>query len=162
MTDPSGGRPETQPNKPRPFAAILVGGLIVAVIDLTYAIVAYSPKAPIRIPQSVAAGVLGRAASFAGGWRSAALGVVLHFTIAMIWATVYFAASRRLPILVRRAVPCGLAYGAFVFLFMRLVVLPLSAIGPTHMRPVPMIAEFVEHWFGVGLPIALSVRRFSG
>jgi len=25
-----------------------------------------------------------------------------------------------------------------------------------------MVAEFVEHWFGVGLPIALSVRRLSG
>ena len=160
-SDEPTGRPDAGPRKPHPLAAILVGGLVAGVIDLTYAIVVYSPKAPIRIPQSVAAGILGRATSFASGWRSAALGVVLHFTIAMIWATIYFVASRRLPNLIRRPVPCGLAYGAFVFLFMRLVVLPLSAIGPTHMRPVPMVAEFVEHWLGVGLPIALSVRRYS-
>jgi uncharacterized membrane protein YagU involved in acid resistance len=161
MPDPLGSRQETGARRPRPLKTILAGGLVAGVIDLTYAILVYSPRAPIRIPQSVAAGVLGRATSFASGWRSAVLGVVLHFTIATIWATIYFVASRRLPILIRRAVPCGLAYGAFVFLCMRLVVLPLSAIGPTHMRPVPMIAEFVEHWFGVGLPIALSVRRFS-
>jgi hypothetical protein len=40
--------------KPRPFPAIIVGGLIVGVLDLTYAILVYSPKEPILIPQTIA------------------------------------------------------------------------------------------------------------
>jgi hypothetical protein len=142
--------------KSRPFPAIVVGGLIVGVLDLTYAILVYSPHHPILVPQAIACGVLG-AKSFEGGAASAALGVVLHFTIALGAATVYFFASRWLKFLVERAVLCGLIYGGLVFFFMHLVVLPLSAAHPGPMRPL----EFVWHWFGVGLPIALSVRHYS-
>jgi hypothetical protein len=144
------------PARSRPFPAIVVGGLIVGVLDLTYAILVYSPHRPIRIPQAIASGVLG-AKSFSDDAASAALGVVLHFTIALGAATVYFVASRWLKFLVERAVLCGLVYGALVFLFMHLVVLPLSAAHPGPMR----VAEFVWHWVGVGLPISLSVRHYS-
>jgi hypothetical protein len=48
-----------------------------------------------------------------------------------------------------------------VYLFMPIVVLPLSA-APKGTTPFGYMAfEFVEHWFCVGLPIALSVRRYS-
>jgi uncharacterized membrane protein YagU involved in acid resistance len=146
---------------PRPAPAILVGGLIAGVLDLAYAIAVYSPRAPIRIPQTIASGLLGPRA-YAGGARTAALGVVLHFVIALGAAAVYYLASRKLEVLVRRAVACGLVYGALVYLFMHLVVLPLSAVPKHHMPFVYMAVELVEHWFFVGLPIALSVRRYSG
>ena len=44
---------------PRPFYAILVGGMIVGAIDLIYAIAVYSPQRPIRVPQTIASGLLG-------------------------------------------------------------------------------------------------------
>jgi hypothetical protein len=146
---------------PRPAPAILAGGLIAGVLDLAYAIAVYSPRAPIRIPQTIASGLLGPRA-YAGGARTAALGVVLHLVIALGAAAVYYLASRKFDVLVRRAVACGLVYGALVYLFMHLVVLPLSAVPKHHMPFVYMAAELVEHWFFVGLPIALSVRRYSG
>lgn len=145
----------------RPFPAIVVGGVIVGLLDLTYAIVVYSPKRPILIPQAIASGVLGRA-SFSDGARSAVLGVILHFVIALGAATTYYLASRKLRVLVERPVVCGMIFGACVYLFMHYVVLPLSAAGPSHMSFALKSAEFVEHWFCVGLPIALSVRRFGG
>src|SRR5229473_8116246 len=58
---------------PRPFAAIVVGGLIVGVLDLTYAILVYSPQKPILIPQTIASGVLGMKSN-SGGVQAAALG----------------------------------------------------------------------------------------
>jgi uncharacterized membrane protein YagU involved in acid resistance len=145
---------------PRPFAAIIVGGLIVGVLDLIYAILVYSPKQPILIPQTIASGVLG-AGSYNEGWRSAALGIVLHFVIALGAATVYYLASRRLTFLVQQAVLFGFIYGALVYLFMHLIVLPLSAVPPGNMPFIYKAFEFVEHWFCVGLPIALSVRHYS-
>lgn len=147
-------------DRPQPVPAILVGGLIVGVLDLAYAILVYSPKNPIRVPQAVASGVLG-VNSFQMGKHSAALGVVLHFIIALGAATVYYLASRKMPFLVSRAVLCGLVYGAMVYGFMHLVVLPLSAAPKGHGPLIYKVVEFVEHWFFVGLPIALSVRHYS-
>ena len=144
----------------RPFPAILVGSLIVGVLDLAYAIAVYSPREPIAIPQTIASGVLGLK-SFSGGAYTAALGVVLHFVIALGAATVYYLASRKLTFLVSRAVLCGLIYGALVYLFMHIVVLPLSAVPKGEMPFAYRAFEFVEHWFFVGLPIALSVRHYS-
>jgi hypothetical protein len=146
--------------QPRPLAAIVVGGLIVGALDLLYAIVVYSPHHPIRVPQTIATGVLG-VRSYSGGSQTAALGVLLHFVIALGAATVYYLASRKLPILVHRAVLCGLLYGACVYFFMHLVILPLSAAPTGHAPMVYKVTEFVEHWFFVGLPIALSVRHYS-
>lgn len=145
---------------PRPFPAIMVGGLIVGVLDLIYAIVVYSPQKPILIPQTIASGLLGMK-SYSGGAETAVLGVVLHFVIALGVATVYYAASRRFEILVHQAVLVGLIYGALVYLFMHLVVLPVSAAPKGHMPFIYQACEFVEHWFCVGLPIALSVRHYS-
>jgi uncharacterized membrane protein YagU involved in acid resistance len=99
--------------------------------------------------------------SYSGGVQTAVLGVILHFVIALDAATVYYLASRKLTFLLNRAVNCGLIYGALVYLFMNIVVLPLSATpkGPTHF--VYQAFEFVWRCFGVGLPLALSVRHYS-
>jgi|HubBroStandDraft_5_1064220.scaffolds.fasta_scaffold320564_1 hypothetical protein len=146
--------------RPRPFLAIFVGGLAVGALDLVYAIAVYSPEKPILVPQFIASGVLGPAA-LSGGSQTAILGVALHFVIAFGAASIYYLASRKLTIMVRRAYLCGLIYGALVYGFMHMVVVPLSATpkGPTHL--VYQSFEFIEHCLCVGLPIALSVRRYT-
>jgi hypothetical protein len=156
----SGSVPAASPRTPRPFPAIVLGGFIVGVLDLAYAIIVYSPHRPILVPQTIASGVLGMK-SYGGGMPTAALGIFLHFVIALGAATVYYLASRKLPFLVRRAVIGGLTFGALVYFFMHFVVLPLSAVPPGHTRLVYQAFEFVEHWFCVGLPISLSVRHYS-
>ena len=146
--------------RPKALPAIFVGGLIVGTVDLLYAIIVYSPRHPILVPQTIASGVFGPK-SYQGGMQTAVLGVVLQFVIALGAATVYYLASRKLTFLVSRAVLCGLLYGALVYLFMHIVVVPLSAAPAGHMPFVYKAFEFVEHWFCVGLPIALSVRHYS-
>jgi len=44
---------------------------------------------------------------------------------------------------------------------MHIVVLPLSATPKVDMPLRYKVAEFVEHWFCVGLPISLSMRHYS-
>jgi len=111
---------------------------------------------PVRILQSVASGLLG-AAAYEGGAGTAALGAVLHFFIATVAAAVYYTASRKIPFLARSPVPSGLLYGIAVYLFMNLVVLPLSAVPK---RPfVPSLAMIVIHMLCVGLPIAVVLRQ---
>jgi hypothetical protein len=145
--------------------AILRGGLIAGAIDITYACVfSYARRGtpPSLILQSVASGLLGNAA-FQGGTPAAALGLLLHFIIALIWASVYYAASRRLRVLARVPYACGVVYGLLIFAAMNYAVIPLSAA--PFGAPPPWSPAFntgiLVHMLGIGLPIALATRRFS-
>lgn len=146
----------------RPFAAILLGGLLAGIGDITQAFVFFGflGATPYRILQGIAGGIFGARAQQMG-WRSAALGLVLHFTIATAAAAVYWLASRRLRVLVKRPLVCGLLFGELVFLFMYCVVLPLSARGPAHFGWATYVTGPIGHPLLVGLPIAFSVRRYS-
>jgi len=111
--------------------------------------------------QSVAGGLLGRAAA-EGGLATAALGAVLHFFIALVWAAVFWLASRKLRVLVRHPVVCGLLYGAAVYFFMYFVVLPLSAVYFKPSRELSSILlNSAGHMLLVGLPIALAASKFT-
>jgi hypothetical protein len=145
------------------FAAIFWGGLLAGILDITQAFIGFGllGAKPFRILQHIAGGVFG-ARSMQMGWTSAALGLVFHFTIAFTAPAVYYLASRMVGVMVEHAVLCGLLYGEIVFLFMYFVVLPLSALGPAHFSTPTYITGPIGHPFLVGLPIALSVRRFAG
>ena len=137
--------------------SIVVGGLTAGVLDLTQACILFGWK----IPFAIAAGLLGRQA-FHGGPAIWALGVFLHFFIALSVAAIYYAASRRLPFLKEHPLVCGLFYGGAVEEVMNLVVLPLSALharGPYRLHD--LILGLVVHMVVIGLPISYSVRRFS-
>jgi hypothetical protein len=139
--------------------ALLYGTLAVGVLDGADAAVFFGLRgvSPVRVFQAIASGVLGRPA-FAGGLGTAALGVTLHFFIAFAIVATYLAASRRIPILVRRPIACGILYGIGVYLMMNLVVVPLSAAA-TGLPSWPVILNGVLiHMFGVGLPSSLFAR----
>ena len=110
--------------------------------------------------QSIASGLLG-ADSYKGGLRTAALGALVHFTIAFVAAAAYYVASRRLKLLIQRAIVCGLFYGIAAYLFMYLIVLPLTFHGSFVHSLDAVATGLVIHMLCVGLPIALAVRRFS-
>ncbi len=143
----------------RALPAILWGGLIGGTLDILYASVMsiLSGGTPERMLKGIAAGLLGRNA-LSGGLEIAALGLALHFVIALGAGTTYYLASRRLTFLVTYAPPCGLLFGAVVYLVMNRVVLPLSALG---VSPQLRLRELLAVMFFVGLPIAISVRRYS-
>jgi len=161
-SSPSSVGPASAGLPARPLAAIFWGGLLAGIFDITQAFVGFGllGAKPFRILQHIAGGVFG-ARSMQMGWTSAALGLVFHFTIAFTAAAVYFLASRVLRVMVEHAIVCGLIYGELVFLFMYFAVLPLTPLGPAHFNTATYITGPIGHTFLVGLPIALSVRRFA-
>ena len=146
----------------RALSSILLGGLVGGAFDITYAIVfSYLRRAvpPSRVLQSVASGLLGPAA-YDGGAPTAALGLGLHFFIALVAAAVYVFASQYLPVLVRRPILAGAVYGIGIYVVMNWVVLPLSRIGPKPAPPFVVLATgLLVHMFLIGVPIALAARR---
>lgn len=147
--------------RPRAFDTILYGGLVIGILDGLFALIFYGwilGVQPVRIFQSVASGLLGKAAS-EGGVKTFLLGILLHFIVATCIAAVYYVASLKLPVLITHPVVCGLIYGLIAYLVMNYVVIPLSAIG---LRPFSLhtfLPAFIAHAFLVGLPIALLARR---
>ncbi len=142
-------------------SAILIGGAIAGACDITYAIVfsAFRGVSAMRLLQSVASGLLG-AQAFNGGLTTAALGLVLHFFIALLAATLFYLAARAIPLLTHRAFLFGILYGLAIYAFMNLLVLPLSAF-PRKVT-FPLLATstgLFVHMFFIGLPISLAVRR---
>jgi len=145
-----------------PAKAIAFGALTVGTLDILDAFIYFyirSGARPMRILQGIAAGLLGRTAAIQGGVKTAALGLALHFLIATCIVTVYFLASRVIPVLRRRTLICGVIYGPMVWAFMNYVVIPHSATGGggTPVTPV-LINGLLIHIFGVGLPSALFAR----
>ena len=147
---------------PRALDTILYGGLVVGILDGLFALVFYwliLGVQPLRIFQSVASGLLGRA-SYEGGTQTFLLGLLLHFVAATGIAAVYYVASLKLPVLIRHAVAAGLIYGLIAYLVMNYVVIPLSAIGSRPSPPLSVfLPAFIAHAFLVGLPVALLARR---
>jgi hypothetical protein len=141
--------------------AILVGGTIAGILDITYAIVfsAFRGVAPIRVLHSVASGLLGANAA-KGGVPTAVLGLCLHFMNAFIIAAIYYFASRRIEVLRTRPVIMGILYGFGVYWVMNLVVLPLSAYPrKVTFPPLVLATGLFVHMVFIGLPIALATRR---
>lgn len=145
---------------------ILTAGIVAGALDILYACILWGLRgvSPIRIGQSIAAGLMGREAAVAGGFPTGMLGLSLHFVMAIIMAAVYYGAATKLPILWKRATVLGPLYGLALYGAMNYVVIPLSAIGPGKGGAGPTyiwVTGILVHMFLVGLPIALFTRRAS-
>jgi hypothetical protein len=142
---------------------VVAGGLVAGALDITYACVYWAIKAAVparRIFQSVAAGVLGREASVQGGNATAALGLALHFFIALTMAAVYFLVARRWPLLWRRAWLLGAIYGLWLYIAMTYIVVPLSRAGGGggSNDPLWVTLSVIVHVVFIGVPCALGAR----
>jgi hypothetical protein len=140
--------------------AILVGGGVAGLLDITYACINVGLRgvSPERLLQFVASGLLGSAA-FDGGLATAALGLALHFAMALVMAAVFTLASLALPTLRLRPILWGLAYGAGIFFVMNFIVVPLSAVPQSGSPSLVLRAvELVSNMLLVGLPISFSAR----
>ena len=141
---------------------ILWIGLIAGTLDITDNLIfnQFRGISPIRVFQYIASGLIGMK-SFQLGLASVALGVLIHYTIALFWTGVFYTASRKFSILVRRPVICGLLYGVVVYLVMNFVILPLSRVPP---RPAAVtlpsrINAVLALLLFIGLTISLLTRR---
>lgn len=140
---------------------VLAGGLVAGTLDIIYACGFWWLKSgvpPVRILQSIAAGLLGKA-SFAGGAPTAALGFVLHYFIATSMSVVYYLVSRTWLALRHRPWLYGAAYGTLLYVVMNYVVVPLSAARPSPTDPLWVGCSIAVHILLIGIPIALFARR---
>ena len=136
---------------------IFAGGAVAGLLDMTSAYVTFGRYMPIGI----AGGLVGKAGLHVSVGLYI-LGLAIHYLIAFSGAAAYCLASRKLPFLRPHFFVCGIFYGIGFFLFMQLVVLPLSAyhaMGPYTYRGLAQ--GLLAHIFLIGLPISISLRILS-
>lgn len=135
------------------------GGLTAGTIDIGAAALIYSAS-PLLILQAIASGVLGRAA-FQGGTRTQLLGLALQWAMSCVIAAVYVAATRLMPVLLRRWVLAGIGFGTVVFGVMNYIVVPLSAAGPHTRFGLQLFVENLLAMWLFGLLVAVFARPSS-
>ncbi len=140
-------------------AWLVAGTLDIAAASIYYPVV-YHFKL-ILLYQNIASGVLGPVA-FNGGIGTAALGLALHYLIALIWTSFFFVLFPRLSIMSKNLSLTAISYGVLVSFVMTFVVLPLSRV---HHSGQPVnIARFaidtVILMFTIGAPLSLIIGRY--
>jgi uncharacterized membrane protein YagU involved in acid resistance len=144
------------------FVAISAAALLSGILDLsaTSTVMKAQGISLERLLQTIASGAIGKS-SFEGGRKTAVTGLFLHFLIAFIAATIYYQASRKLPLLLDHPFFSGALYGIAVHLVMSRIVLPLSAVPKREFSAKAFLLQLVIHICFVGLPIALTVSHLS-
>jgi hypothetical protein len=151
--------------------AILTAWLLCGVLDITAACLQFwiqTGRAPADVLRGVASALWGAAAMKAGPGM-AAIGLAMHFTVALTATLVFYGLSRRSAFL--RHAPLwivGPLYGVVVFCAMNYATLPaLSWLRSFYLHTPPRWPGSMSwpqlgiHMLCVGVPIVWGVRRAS-
>jgi uncharacterized membrane protein YagU involved in acid resistance len=146
-----------------PSSRLLRAGLLTGVVDGLFATVQslIAGSTVTRLWQGVASVLLGKSA-FAGGTRTALIGVLMHFAVAFAWSAVFLllvsrsASLRRVLASRGGIIKVALVYGPLIWVVMSCAVIPLL----THRPPNITLRWWVQllgHFPFVGLPIVASI-----
>lgn len=152
-----------RPARAGAYRTILWIGLVAGTLDIAENLILnlFRQITPTMVFQYIASGLLGMRA-FQAGWASVALGVGLHYFIALTWTVVFYLASRTLTVMLRRPVVSGLVYGGIAYGFINWVVLPWSGV-PHAAKPMSVasrISGVLALLFCIGLTISLLTRKY--
>jgi hypothetical protein len=137
----------------------VLGGIVAGTVDVGAACLIN--QRPISfILHSIAGGLLANR-SFQGGAATAWLGLALQELMGILIAVIFVVAISLAPVLRRRWLLGGLAYGVVIFFVMNYVVVPLSA---WHVIPHFTPAKFLANLLAMllfGVIVAYFVRSTS-
>ncbi|HEY9045409.1 MAG TPA: DUF1440 domain-containing protein [Ohtaekwangia sp.] len=150
------------PNSRGALQTVILMGLLVGTLDITSAFISYyissggkNPMAVLRFIATAAFGKEGLPDNAMLVW-----GLVFHYIIAFSWTILFFIIYPILPFLQKNRIVTGILYGAVIWLFMNLVVLPLSKLPSLPFRPLQASIGMSILIVAIGLPLAFITHRF--
>jgi uncharacterized membrane protein YagU involved in acid resistance len=149
------------------FPSALIAGLIAGTLDITAACIqAYlkNDTTPTQVLKYVASGAVDPK-TFSNDTILAAVGLIVHFIIAISFTFFFFFLAKQIPALVRYPIPVGILYGVFVWATMRFIILPyVSRINPKPIagneavKNAAIAAGILV--VCIGIPVALLARKY--
>ncbi len=140
------------------FRKILALGLITGTLDALAALIINYKINPVLIFRFIASGVFGRAA-FAGAEEMVVAGILFHYLIAYLFTAAFYLLYPFSFSLLKNKYIVAIVYGGLAWLIMNLVVVPLSMIGPHHIRVMSIITGVCALIICVGLPVVLVADK---
>ena len=137
---------------------IALATLVAGTLDILFAMILtliFGREIPAML-RTVASGPFPTATDM--GTSGAILGLVVHFALMAIMATVFVAAARHKPDLTAQPIKWGVIYGLVTYVVMNLIVVPLR-FGNWPPKPLSVATQLFAHIVLVGLPIALITAR---
>lgn len=94
------------------------------------------------------------------GSSGAILGLLVHFALMAVMATVFMILVRARPRLLETPYRTGLAYGLITYFVMNWAVVPLRFHTPLPPKPLSIATQLFAHIVLVGIPMALIAARY--
>jgi hypothetical protein len=140
---------------------ILLATLVCGTLDILAAVLLSTifGRGPMAMLRGVASGPFPGASQWGSG--GSVLGLIVHFTLMAIMATVYMVAAGRYPGLRAKPIQWGVIYGLVTYVAMNLIVLPLR-FGNFPPSPRAIATQLFCHIVLVGIPMALIAARHLG
>lgn len=145
---------------PFSFKQVLLIALVAGTLDGLAAVIFLGKMNFTGVFQYISSAIIGPEA-FAGGIKTALIGLVLHYFIAFSFTLVFTIASTKTPILRKNVILSGILYGIVVWTIMTLLIVPLTKIPAAPFNYERAILNVVILIFCIGLPISyLTARKF--
>ena len=149
------------------FTSALTAGLVAGTLDITAACIQAYLKTgtiPSQVLKYVASGAVDPK-TFSNDTMLAAVGLLVHFIIAISFTFFFFFLAKQIPALVKYPIPIGILYGVFVWGTMRFIILkyisrlnPKPIIGQEAIKNAIIAAAIIV--VCVGIPVVLFARKY--
>jgi hypothetical protein len=134
--------------------------LVSGTLDILFAMiltVAFGRHIPDML-RFVASGPFPTATEMGGG--GAMLGLVVHFALMAIMATIFVLLVRARPVLLDTPWRTALAWGVITYFAMNWLVVPLRFHSPLPPKMLSIVTQAFAHLVLVALPMAFIARRY--
>jgi hypothetical protein len=143
--------------------AIILTGLLAGTCDITAACTQFyikTGKSPILVGQYIASAVFGKETAYSGDLSMIIVGFLFHYMVAFGWTILFFFAYPRISFLRGNKIVVGIAYGAFVWVMMSQVVVPMTMIGRGPFNFSNAAQAMAILMAAIGIPISLMANRY--
>ncbi|MBN9296036.1 MAG: hypothetical protein J0I41_03445 [Filimonas sp.] len=142
---------------------ILTTTLIAGTLDLVSVWLIYGPikqKTDMgKILKGIAGGAFGKSA-YGGGSDMIVYGLFFHYLIACCFTLAYFLLYPKIAFLRRHVVLSGLLYGIVAWVWMNIVILPMTNVPRGPFKIEGVVIGMLLLMFFIGLPISLLTHAY--
>lgn len=147
------------------FKPVLLTGLFVGTTDLVSAFITQwiqTGKFAAKMLNYMAGGVLGLEVSMNGGNGAAFVGLLIHYSIALVFTFLFFILLPRIKFLAYNKYLVGMLYAVFVNVFMSQVAIRLSRLPAWGFDVAKSYTDWVILGVIFGIPIAYNAYKYYG
>jgi len=145
-----------------PVSLIIKAGLLVGALDICFAFLySYirSGTTPQTVLQYISKVAFGKT-TFTDPTMQAITGLLVHFTIALVWTVLFFILYRYLKLAKQNKIITGIVYGLVVWAAMNMIILPLWNNKPFVFNAESSSINALILIVAIGVPLSFLAHKY--